>query len=515
MSWKEVNAGKFELDKSIMAKGIVPTDSNDDKYIDSRNVYFKNGAIRKMYGLQPYPSDPVVSGSAVTGITQYKTDSGDNYIIATCGSSIKRKSGDSWVDVTGTATVSANTKVSFATMNNILIGTDGTNPPFAISGTGNAADLGGTPPRGKYIVSYKGYLVMLNCLVSATQYAQRAYRSGLYSQTSWDTTNDYWNMQTRTGSPITGGCAGESGLVIFKEDVTGRVMGSSDATFSLYPEAHPDIGCISGYTIGGGTFSLRGSRTVGAMFAGNDDLYFIPESGSPVPVTDIFPHYRKLDLSNVSGAVGGYYSNMNQYLMFAPWYAGATGVNEAGYLYDCDNGGVWPISDFDPTACAVINDPTTGAEYMLIGTSVGNVYRFDPPIPGYSFGTFDLDGYELDCYWKSPWFDMGNKDHVKLIRECLLAIGTVGNNSLTVKLNLRNRFRTKTFSGTVTPGSSDGAYDFAYGVPYARAGLQCIDPGARRAFRMVQIVVEQTGSWGFALYSILMQIQDLGSRRYS
>ena len=514
MSWEEVGADYDELKDMSGGLNANDEDVEDNQSMGCKNVYWKDKALRKMYGCVDFISDPVVNGSPVTGIYQYRTDSGGDYIIATCSTYIKRKSGDSWVDVTGTATVTDGVKVQFATFNNKLIGTDGTNAPWAIDGTGSAADLGGTPPKGKYIAVYRGFLVLGNCTVVATPYPQRAYRSGLWSQTSWDTTNDYWNFGTSSASPLTGLLSQQSRLCGMKEDSIGIVMGASTDTFSFYPEAFPGIGCLSGYAIGSGTFYLKGEKIVGAIFPGLDGLYLIQEGAAPFPLSPtIAPHYRQLSMAHMSGAVGGYYSSMKQYLSFMPSGLGTAGTNDAGYLFDANEGGTWPLSDIKATCCAVIRDPTDKHEYFLIGLSNGKVLKFDPPIPGVSYGSWEIDGGGLDSYWISNWFDMGDSTQVKLLRELLFYINAVGNNSLTVKLELRNAQRTKTYSGTITPGDSTGAYPFAYPAPYARSGLQIVSSGGHKPFRWLRIRIEQTGDWGWALQKIGMHKMNLRQRR--
>jgi len=514
MGWEEVGADYDEL--KDLAGGLNANDEDvaDNQSMGCKNVYWKNKALRKMYGCQDFISDPVVNGSAVTGIYQYRTRAGGDYIIATCGSYIKRKSGDSWVNVTGTATVADGVKVQFATFNDKLMGTDGTNAPWVIDGSGSAADLGGSPPKGKYIAVYRGVLVLGNCTVGADAYPQRAYRSGLWSHTSWDTTNDYWNFETTSGSPITGLVPQQSRLCGMKEDALGFVTGASAETYSLYPEAYPGIGCLSGYAIGAGTFYLGGEQVVGALFPGLDGLYIMPEDSAPFPVSPtIAPHYRQLDHSYMSEAVGAYYSSQKQYLSFMPSGLGTAGTNDAGYLFDAEGGGTWPLSDIKATCCAVIRDSADKHEYFLIGLSNGKILKFDPPIPGVSYGSWEIDGTSIANYWISNWFDMGDSTQVKLLRELLFYIGAVGDNSLTVKLELRNAQRTKTYTGTITPGDSTGEYDFAYGSSYARAGLQIIEGGGHRPFRWIRIRIDQSGNWGWALQKIGLRRMNLGQRR--
>jgi len=514
MSWEEVGAGYTEL--KDLSGGLNASNEyiDDNQSMDCKNVYGKDKALHKMYGAVGYPEDPVSNGEAVTGIYQYHTDSGGDYIIATAGAYIKRKSGDSWVNVTGTATVTANTKVQFATFNNKLVGTDGVNAPWAIDGTGSAADLGGSPPKGKYIAVYRGFLVLGNCTVAATPYPQRAYRSGLWSQTSWNTTDDYWNFGTSSATELTGLCPQQSRLLGLKKDSIGLVMGASAETFAFYPEAYPGIGCSSGYAIGNGTFYLKGEKIVGAIFPGLDGFYLIPEASPPFPVSPtIAPHYRQLSHANIGNAVGGYYSSQKQYLFFAPSGLSGDNPNDAGYLIDTDAGGTWPIADIKATCCAVVRDPTDKHEYFLIGLSNGKILKFDPPIKGVSFGSWEVDGGGLANHWKSNWFDMGDSTQVKLLRELLFYINATGDNSLSVILELRNAKRTKTYTGTFTPGDSTGEYPFAYPAPYARAGLQIVDGGGHRPFRYLRIKISQSGKWGWSMQKIGMRMMNLGQRR--
>lgn len=67
-----------------------------------------------------------------------------------------------------------------------LVYTNGVDNIRKYSGTGNDADLGGTPPKCKYLIDFKGYLVLAHVIDGGTTYFARVQWSDAGDPEEWD-----------------------------------------------------------------------------------------------------------------------------------------------------------------------------------------------------------------------------------------------------------------------------------------------------------------------------------------
>ena len=113
-----------------------------------------------------------------------------------------------WTSITGTAltgTTADTIDLSTPMLSGVrvLIITNGIDNPRKYTGTGNTADLGGSPPKAKYCLEYKDYLVLAN-IDDGSPRRQRVAWSDTGDIENWTTGNSGTQDLTEDGENITG-----------------------------------------------------------------------------------------------------------------------------------------------------------------------------------------------------------------------------------------------------------------------------------------------------------------------
>jgi hypothetical protein len=88
-------------------------------------------------------------------------------------------------------------------------------------------------PKAKFIESYRDRIYLGYCNVSSTAYPSRVYFSSLPDASNaitWDTTNDWFFVETNDGDVITGLAKNKVYLIIFKENSMHRYDGTQNDT---------------------------------------------------------------------------------------------------------------------------------------------------------------------------------------------------------------------------------------------------------------------------------------------
>lgn len=101
-------------------------------------------------------------------------------------------------------------------------------------------------PKAKYIESYRDRLYLAYCDVGGTAYPSRVYYSSLPASDgsiTWDTTNDWFYVETQDGDHITGLAKNKVYLLVFKENSMFRYDGTYSAT-NLIPISW-NLGAVS------------------------------------------------------------------------------------------------------------------------------------------------------------------------------------------------------------------------------------------------------------------------------
>jgi hypothetical protein len=146
-----------------------------------RNYHLGIDGATKRYGTQPYQAigESYMKGTGTTPIQSLAMYdfSGTRHIVGVCGGDLYAYNGTTLVKsaITGALTIAsgADSHLRWAPYDNstnaLLIGSDGTNPLFKWTGTGNATVLGGTPPtKARGIAAFQGRLFVINTDAGAT-----------------------------------------------------------------------------------------------------------------------------------------------------------------------------------------------------------------------------------------------------------------------------------------------------------------------------------------------------------
>ena len=146
-----------------------------------------------------------------------------------------------WTNIHNTVlTATEESQVSFAfplfSADRYLVYTNGVDNIRKYSGTGTDADLGGSPPKCKYLIDFKGYLVLAHVIDGGTTYFARVQWSDAGDPEEWDpiTSNAGSQDLLDDSTEITGMSRFGDYLTIHKESsiYLGQLVNTSD-TFSF------------------------------------------------------------------------------------------------------------------------------------------------------------------------------------------------------------------------------------------------------------------------------------------
>lgn len=224
------------------------------------------------------------AAAKVLGAAAYRVAS-TVYTFAATATKIFKYESSGYTELKGSLTTSAAVGVRFCDYNDWMIMTNGTDAVQKFdpgTSTTATADLGGSPPTGRFIGRIGGYLVL-------------AYAGGDPQKVQWcsNGTPETWsggdsgNQILSGGGDITGFVGGEEYGLIFQENRIIRMVPSYDDAIFAYQEVAQDIGCIAPWSLasyGKLAFCLSNSGiiatdgyTVEAIGAEKFDRYYLDE----------------------------------------------------------------------------------------------------------------------------------------------------------------------------------------------------------------------------------------------
>lgn len=298
------------------------------------NVHLEFNAIRKRFGGVRLNSSAIASSAALHGL--YNTYIGtQNYIIATAGTAVfKMEDLDGTFDtITGTITVTTgqNNVHTFAQLNDILAFGNGTDVVHKWVGSGNAADLAGSPPTGGILKTVNSYMFISGI-------------SSDPSQVRWSNPNDpetwastsFVRFRRTDGDSIQALAGIGDDLYIFKRRSIGRLVTQNISLDSLalgpLVTASTGVGCAGKLAI-----DNLDDNTV-AFLAPNAHVYIfdgeeIEDIGDQEPPnSSIQPSLDSLNKSRLQYAVLRYYPSRRWILLSASDTTSAT--NNVIFVYD-------------------------------------------------------------------------------------------------------------------------------------------------------------------------------------
>ena len=200
--------------------------------------------------------------ASITGIYDYVKKDGTRAIIVTAGTQVY-KYNTSTLELDSIATGLTNGLLwGFETFTDLLILTNGTDNVKKYDGT-TFADLGGSPPKGKFLKLFNNYLF----LAGNSTDPSRLYYSNKNNPEVW-TSGDHIDINPDDGDQISGLAALFDQLVIFKRNSIYTLSGDSPSIFKV-SQITSDVGCLAQNSI----------QNITDDSSGPDSLYFYGERG--------------------------------------------------------------------------------------------------------------------------------------------------------------------------------------------------------------------------------------------
>jgi len=408
------------LQDSINQLSILPRELQR-----ARNVHFyERGSLTKRNGYIKRITSAISGTPKITGLHQLvNRDGTKNFVIATNALYTGDQGDASVTAIGGSLTFTPGTNGenfnSMITFNDQVIGTNGVENPWAWAGSGNAADLGGSPPIAPIIETYQNFVF----LAGNSTAPYRLYFSNDGDETTW-TGTDFIDIGDLT-SPITGLAVLFGALVIFTRKGLYTLRGYDRDTFQ-----------VDEVTISTGCTSYKSIVKV------DNNLVFWSDRG-PYSFDGINVHYlgrniqvfiEDINYSRIDKIVGHLYKAKNQV-----WWSISTGSNEQHNKVVCmtydptkseSNAGIEEsgvaFSEYTGMAfnCFATETSTTELDRLYAGGYSGLIYQQDE-------GTND-DGSAIDFQVKTGPLDAGNPEEFKRFRYIWLFNKQQGNYSISV-----------------------------------------------------------------------------------
>lgn len=238
-------------------------------------------------------------------------------------------------------------------------------------------------PKAKYIESYKNRLYLGYCNVSSTAYPSRIYYSSLPASDgtiSWDTTNDYFYVETQDGDHITALAKNKTHLLVFKENSMFRYDGTYAAT-NLKPVSW-NLGAVSQESVVlDENIVFFYSRKGVAMSSGGE-----PKIISR-PIQPIIDRVNQANLGDICGGIHGDHLLMYVGTLTSALPGDSAALTKVMLDYNI-NQNLWTYHIIPDEPQAFATYTSTGAKLLSFGDANGEMFTWDS-------GSTD-DGTDID-----------------------------------------------------------------------------------------------------------------------
>lgn len=361
------------------------------------------------------------SGAIMTSLYDAAYSSGTHVLIGTGGNKIQKMDGldGTWDDLTGGLTLTAgqNNLWSWAILNDIAVGANGTDNCIQVNSALSASAIGtGTFSTALFVVEYRGYMFYGNTVESATAFPDRL-RFSNNAVPGTLTSTDLINVHTKQGGTLRGGIVYKDRLLCFKENSLYEILFNptrvaSDGTlFPFLQNPNPLL-------IGIGSQSHRSLvhfTTPVTHSAPGDYIFFVDQFGMPriysggtssIQVGYAIGMSRDTtieSLTNISRSTSALrsmyavnYPERNQIWVFMP----KTTQMDRCWVLDYTTDWAWGKHVFaDSFTCGALVQHTDGTYKVFAGDRSGYTVRHDS-------GTLD-NSTNID--WNYRTGDVGNR----------------------------------------------------------------------------------------------------------
>lgn len=236
------------------------------------NMGFSSVANNVVGGVNAYYpiKSPVVASDALPntpqGASYFYTEDSSRVSIVGDGVALYRLDGQTWVDVKGSVYTGTEINLwSFVQFGSLAIATNGVNniQKYDVDSGGTFSDLGGTPPKAKYLANVRDFVVAANTDISPFE----VHWSAINNAEGWTIGSGSSDQQTfPDGGVIRGVVGGEVGYV-FQDRAVRRMTFTSGRLIFRFDKIGNDIGCLADKSI-----AQHGGKI---FFLGTDGFYLL------------------------------------------------------------------------------------------------------------------------------------------------------------------------------------------------------------------------------------------------
>lgn len=329
---------------------VNPYLSKPGECTDALGCYFnKIGELGRFPGYSTYGTG--LSASNVLGLYDFKTTAGATKWLAVNGTVLYYDNSGTWTS--GLTGLTASSKAEFATHLDTVVMVNGADVPKKSTDGQSWSSLGGSPPTGKYIVTFDNKLYILNI----SSHTSRMQWSDDGTIETWTSTN-FQDIVTNigVGDQITGATVNNNSLLIFKNYSVWKWDTSALVILNT------SIGC-------------RAPRSIATI----DDWTFwlshkgimATNGGKPFRISKQLQNDFIAGISDITTPVG--WAEDNFYYLYI---GTSNGVTNCLLIYDFDNN-VWSYKSLgDSVTVAAILTTSGNVRSAYFGNSAGQVYKF-------------------------------------------------------------------------------------------------------------------------------------------
>ena len=377
-------------------------------YIDEFRV--SNGICRHTanFTLPNRMYNTETSVPTINGLNWFEKSDGTKYLMAVAGSSLMvstslTQASNPFVDMTGTITITPgqNNQISWSTMLDTVVGTNGVDQPFQSTGSAIATAL--TGPTGlttaKYTEVFSNYCFLANVNVSGVYYGSRVYWSEIDSLSTWQSTS-FRDVNKADGQIITGLKKLGSSLVIFKRHSIwiANFTGDSDIPF-VFQQTRSTVGCISGYSIQ--------EVENGLVFMSDDGLYYF-DGNNTYKLTDrILSTLQGFSRQRYAQCCSAYLITKNRYI--SSFTQSGHSTHDANLAWDSHNNAFSVYSGISANCFARVYN--SGEEQIFFGDYSGFIYQMYNGYDDYPLNVQTA----VNAYYYTKWFDYGDLTSKKAV----------------------------------------------------------------------------------------------------
>jgi len=355
------------LDVSAPAEFIDPSGASA-----IQNIEINRNIIRKRTGTTAIGS---TLGERVMAYNELRTGEG-NYLYRFGPTSVEilDRSALTWSDVTGTALNGLTTDLydfAYPLLNGqrILTFTNEIDSIRKLTGAANSADLGGTPPKCRYMVAYQSYLILGYIIDGGSVFP---------SELAWCDTADPENWTT--------GNSGNAFLVADGENITG--MGLSGPYFTVHMESSISLGYgvttsdvfrVERKNTGIGTAAhqtIKNIPNAGQIFLALDGVHIFDGNAAPLVQSKIVDEIREgINPAYIKQSTSVLVRELDEYWLAVPM--GSQTVPETIYKYNYRTGDWYKDSRPNLTAISTYVDSDESSWDSMTGTWDDHSERWD------------------------------------------------------------------------------------------------------------------------------------------